>query len=64
MTHEIECPRCNGEGGWIAYTTGYAEPVDHMAVCEKCEGSGKIELTDQEYWDQALETEEGDSNDD
>jgi hypothetical protein len=51
---EIPCARCNGEGGWITHTTGYAEPVDHVYVCEKCEGSGKIEITLDAWWDAKL----------
>jgi DnaJ-class molecular chaperone len=57
--YEVECPECHGEGGY-SYSnhnplseTGYS-----YEVCPRCEGAGKVELSEDAYMDACLGTGE------
>lgn len=45
LMEKIECPRCNGDGQWVTWTSNSFNPVI-SGKCLMCDGKGKIEVSE------------------
>lgn len=45
----MKCPKCKGEGQIIKKEKGTIGYIARLGICDKCHGSGEVEMTNEEY---------------
>lgn len=58
---ETECPRCDGDGGWIVRGSSmgiFDIPINQSVKCKKCNGTGIIKLKTEEFIEEKKEEED------
>ena len=45
----MKCPKCKGEGRIIKKEKGTIGYIARLGICDKCHGSGEVEMTKEEW---------------